>query len=542
MNTLRVLYHITRADFLERIRRTSFLLTLGLVVWIGFMSATGQIGIITAINYYGIINSAWIGAVMSLTVSIMLGLVGFYLVKGSVNRDYTTGVGQIMATTPLSRPLYVLGKWLSNFAVLGIMILVVLLEGIVMNLLADPAGFNLLALAAPLVLIALPSMALVAALAVLFESIHWLRGGFGNVLYFFLFLFTVVSSFGLSLTSGTLSKTANPYIDLTGQRMLNDSILSAAQAAFPEASGGINFGFPKFDPSKYFPDFPTNAPKYFLWNGLHWTADMLLSRLVFLAVAVGLVMLAALFFDRFNPSRLLFIKRAKTVPGAPQPAFTGSAAIPASNIRLTPLTGVRSRFRFGTLFLAELKLFLKGQRWWWYVIAAVLVIGPLGAGFELARFLLLVAWVWPILMLSGLGCRENRYDTRQIVFAAPHPVTGQLPAAWLAAFVVTAALGSGALIKFLLLGEAVSALGWLNGAIFIPSLALFLGTLTGSGKAFEALFVAWMYLLTQKIAFADFMALVPNSPWYYFAPLALVLLAIAALARTRQLKAKSISK
>lgn len=540
MNTLRVIYHLARADFLERVRRTSFLLTLGLVVWIGYLSASGQMGITVALHYYGIVNSAWVGAVMTLTVSMFLNLVGFYLVKGSVSRDYTTGVGQIMATTPLNRPLYMLGKWLSNFAVLGIMILIVLLEGIVMNLLADPAGFNLLTLAAPLVLIGIPGMALVAAIAVLFESITWLRGGLGNIIYFFIWIFAMTASFGIS-SSGSLTQIPNPYIDFTGARMLNDSISYAAQAAYPDIKAGISFGFPKVDVSKLLPDYPVEAPKYFTWNGLHWTAGMLLSRLVFLALAVGLVMLAALFFDRFNPSRLLTIKRTKTGSDVPKLA-TVSEAIPVSNVHLTPLTDVRSRFRFGSLFIAELKLFLKGQRWWWYVIAALLVIGQLGAGIGLARFLLLVAWVWPILLLSGLGCRENRYDTRQIVFAAPRPIANQLPAAWLAAFVVTAILGSGALVKFIILGETTSLLGWLTGVLFIPSLALCLGALTGSSKAFEIIFVASVYMLTQKMIMIDFMAYNPNGQWFYYAPLALVLLAVAALARQRQLTAKSISK
>jgi hypothetical protein len=540
MNSLRVIYHLARADFLERLRRTSFLLTLGLVVWIGYLAASGQIGIVAGRHYFGNLNSAWIGAVMTLTVSMTLGLVGFYLVKGSVSRDYTTGVGQIMATTPLSRPLYMLGKWLSNFAVLGIMILIVLLEGIVTNLLTDPAGFDLVKLATPIVLIAIPSVGLVAAMAVLFESVHWLRGGLGNIVYFFLFLLMISISFGVSATF-TLSETANPYIDFTGMRMLNDSILADCQAANPDCNLGINFGFPKFDPSKLFPFLKLEPPGYFTWNGLHWTADMLLSRLVFMIIAVGLALLASLFFDRFNPSRLLLIMRAKSAPGVPQPVSAGGA-VPASNVRLTSLTGIRSRFRFGALFLAELKLLVKGQRWWWYVIAALLVIGQLGAGMGLVRFLLLFAWVWPILLLSGLGCRENRYDTRQIVFAAPHPIANQLPAAWLSAFVVTAALGSGALVKFILLGETTSLLGWLTGVLFIPSLALCLGTLTGSSKAFEVIFVAWMYMLTQKMIMLDFMAYNPNGQWFYYAPLALVLLVVAAFARQQQLTAKRVSK
>jgi hypothetical protein len=529
MKTLRILYHIARADFLERIRRYSFLLMLGLVVWIGYLSASGQFRISVPPDYLGILNSAWVGATMTLTVTITLSWVGFYIVKGSVSRDYVTGVGQIMATTPLSRPSYMLGKWLSNFAVLGIAIIIVLVEGIVMNLLADTAGFDLAALAAPLVIIALPAMGLVAAVAVLFESVSWLRGALGNIIYFFGFLFALSGAVVVGIL-GTPGRSANYYIDFSGYQIISDSITRIAGAVYPDSMSAIQFGVT-----------PLAAPKYFLWNGISWTADLLLSRLVFLAIAVGLVMLSALFFDRFNPSRLLPFKKTKTESDAPQPA-TASEAIPVSGVHLTPFTGTRTRFRFGALFIAELKLFLKGQRWWWYVVAAGLVIAQLVAELEMTRTLLLVAWVWPILILSGLGCRENRFDTRQIVFAAPHPIANQLPAAWLSAFVVTAALGAGALIKFILMGEAVGALGWLTGAAFIPSLALALGTWTGSSKAFEALYVAWMYMLYQKAPALDFAGLTPDSPWYIYAPLALVLLASAALARQRQLTAKRISK
>lgn len=532
MNTLRVLYHLARADFLERIRRYSFLIMLGLVVWIGYLSASGQFPMWVTPDYVGITNSAWAGGIMTVTVTTLLTFVGFYIVKGSVNRDYITGVGQIMATTPLSRSAYMLGKWLSNFAVLGITILIVMAEGIAMNLLASTAGFDLWALAAPLVFIALPCMAVVAALAVLFESISWLRGGLGNVVYFFVFM-AMIGSGSVNIIKSALGTpmAVNPYIDITGYQIIGESIVHAAKATYPECTGMLSFVGGASVPN----------PKYFTWNGMTWTGDILLSRLVFLAIAVGLVVVSAVFFDRFNPSRLLLIKRAKTGSGALQPA-AANEAIPVSNVHLTPLTDNRSRFRFGALFLAELKLFLKGQHWWWYVVAAALVVAQLFTPLEVTRILLLVAWVWHMLILSGLGCRENRFDTRQIVFAAPHPIANQLPAAWLSAFVVTAALGSGALIKFILAGEAVSALGWLTGAVFIPSLALFLGTLTGSGKAFEAIFVVWMYLLTQKAAFLDFMGIIPNSSWYFYAPLALVLLAIAALARQRQLTSKTISK
>jgi len=267
---------------------------------------------------------------------------------------------------------------------------------------------------------------------------------------------------------------------------------------------------------------------------MQWTSAILVSRLLHLLLAVGLVLLSSVLFDRFDPARLLRVRRRAVAPEAAPAAAV--EAIPVSSVRLTPLSGAETRFRFGALLWGELKLFLKGQRWWWYVVGAGLVVAQLTQPSDWLTYLLIVAWVWPMLILSGLGCRENRFNTRQLVFSAPRPMS-QLPAGWLSAVWVTALLGSGALVRFLLAGNAVAVLGWLTGVVFIPSLALALGTLSGSGKAFEALYVAWMYLLTQKVAALDFAALVPGSRFYLYLPVAIGLLAMAALARQRQLQA-----
>jgi len=522
VKTVRILYHLARADFYERTRRYSFLVMLGLVLWLSYILASGQFRIVIQPRYLGAINSAWVGATMTLGTTMMLGMVGFYIVKGSVDRDYTTGVGQIMATTPMSRLMYMLGKWLSNYAVLGITVLILALAGIGMVLWFGQGGPDIVALAAPLVLIGLPWLGLVAALAVLFESIAWLRGGLGNIAYFVL-LMALISATLVPVAMGAPGFADNPYIDFLGWLIISNSVTRSAQAAYPEA-GGMGFGA-----------FPiAGEPAFFAYNGVQWTTAILVSRLLHLLLALGLVVLASVLFDRFDPARLLRVKRQAA---APEPAPAAAAeAVPAPSVHLTPLSGAETRFRFGALLWGELKLFLKGQRWWWYVVAAGLVVGQLVGPSDWRPTLLIVAWVWPMLILSGLGCRENRFNTRQLVFSAPRPMS-QLPAGWLSALLVTALLGSGALVRFLLAGNAAAVLGWLTGVVFIPSLALALGTLTGSGKAFEALYVAWMYLLWQRAAALDFAALVPGSRFYLYAPVAIGLLAIAALARRRQLQA-----
>jgi ABC-type transport system involved in multi-copper enzyme maturation permease subunit len=520
MNALRILYHLARADFLERIRCYSFLITLGLALFLGYSIASGQLVLVVGQHYRGALNSAWVGGLMAAIVNFFLGLFGFYLIKGSVSRDYETGVGQIMASTPLKRPLYTLGKWISNLGVLNVMVVILMAVAVIMQwqYREDPA-IHWWALLSPFVLLALPFMAFTAALAVLFETIVWLRGGAGNVVYFFLFIMVVTTLSAVTWLG------ASPALDLIGIGILSKSMGQAAQAVYPNYDGSFHITW-------LVPEF-----QIFRWDGIAWTTEMILARLALIFFSIGIAALSAVFFDRFNPARLLPARQTKTASDslAPTPAVE---AAPRSNIPLTPLTDARAHFRFDVLFIAELKLLLKGRQWWWYAIAAVLIFGQLFVSPPAVRTFLVAAWVWHILIISGLGCREFRYDTRQIVFSAPHPLRNQLSAAWLSAFTATTLLGSGALIRFALAGETFSVLGWLTGALFIPSLALALGVLTRSSKAFEVLYVLWMYLLTQKIPLFDFIDMTPASPIHIYMLLTPALLLLAVFARQRHIVMK----
>jgi hypothetical protein len=518
--TLRTLFHMARADFFERTRRYSFLVMLGLVVWLGYLSATGSLVMSVPPNYVGEVNSPWVGALMTVTVTMFLGWFGFYLVKGSVARDYETGVGQIIATTPLSRPMYALGKWLSNFTVLGVMVIILMFAGIAMNLFFGSAPLDLWALTAPLLFIALPCMAVVAALAVLFETVGWLRGGFGNVVYFFLFI--------MALVPGFETEPYQPMLDLTGFRLIGDRIAQAAKLTYPESESGFAFQIVT----------AATEVKYFLYNGIEWTADILLPRFVFVLIGLGLAMLGALFFDRFNTTKVL---RGKKRFASDPAQASASEPAPLPNIHLTPLLAAR-HFRFSALYLAELKMLLKGRRWWWYAVSLGLVIAQLAVPHSETAFLLAVAWLWMILLLSALGSREALHNTSEIVFSAPRPTLNQLPASWLAAFTVTALMGSGAFLRYLFDGETTRLLAWTSGALFIPSLALALGVMTSSRKPFEVIYVTWMYLILNAVPPLDFVGVTSESPWQFYAVSAVALLALAIFVRHWRLRGGKLSK
>src|SRR5437879_13896310 len=113
---------MVRADFLERVRRYSFLLTLAGALWVAYGVATEEVWIVVGNGYRGVYNSAWIGTLMAICCSTFLSLAGFYIVKGSVQRDTDTRVGRILAATPMRRDFYTIAKTLSNFAVLACMV------------------------------------------------------------------------------------------------------------------------------------------------------------------------------------------------------------------------------------------------------------------------------------------------------------------------------------------------------------------------------------------------------------------------------------
>src|SRR4029077_5116533 len=120
----------------------------------------------------GVYNSAYLGSLMALLISPFLSLAGFYLVKNAIDRDIQTGVGQILATTTLSKALYTIGKAISNFAVLAVMVAIMAVAAVVMQFgRQEDVTIHVGHLLAPLTFVALPVMAMVAATAIFFEAI-----------------------------------------------------------------------------------------------------------------------------------------------------------------------------------------------------------------------------------------------------------------------------------------------------------------------------------------------------------------------------------
>ena len=513
----RALFHLAKADFLERLRRVGFLVTLAATSYFGYLAWAGRIHL-SVHNYTGISNSAWTGTLMSIVASTFLSLIGFYVVRQTVERDRLTRVGPILATTPISSFEYLLGKFLSNLAVLSAMLGVLAAAAVALQLLRHESGnLDLVALVAPFLLITLPAMALVAAVAVLFDVTPGLSSGLGNIIYFFVWSFGLAASvkvwekYGVSLLS-----------DPVGIGVLQKQIGAAAVAAGadPKANDfALNIG--GAGSSNLLP---------FLWNGIHWTATLIFGRLIWIAVAVALVLFASMLFHRFDPA---FDSRRKWKPlreskldEEPSPAPTQSAP----QIAWRSLTQVRRGTSLLPLITAELRMALRGRQWWWKLGAAGIIIAGLASKQSAAP--LVFASIWPMLVLSQLECRETRYDTTTLIYNSPLSGAAHVIAAWAAGSIVMLLAFSGALAHMMFTRDP-HFINVVIGACFVSALAVCAGTASGGSKLFEAIYICLWYVGPASAGPGlDFVGATPGAAPAHFAIYTLALLFIGVTGRT----------
>jgi hypothetical protein len=521
---LRVLYQMAKADFLERVRRYSFLVILAGALYLAYGVIAEKVVIVVGDGYRGVYNSAWIGALMAVCCSTFLSLCGFYVVKNSIERDSTTRVGRILAATPMPKVLYTVAKTMSNFAVLASMVLVLMAAALAMQWLRPEARpISLWELWSPFLLIALPVLFITGSIALLFETLPILRGGVGNVIYFFVWAFALAGAAETDVDDPTGIHILTKSMHHALERM---NLGDGKSSSFALTIGG------------------RHASKTFLWTGIDWTPHLLAWRLIWVATGLGIAVLASVFFHRFDPARerirekKIKEKRNGVVDDA---AFVVESGQPnLAHVMLTPLSA-RGHSRFIRLVAGEFALMTKGLRWWWYAVAAGLLVAEFVSPTAEAREgLLLVAWIWPVLVWSQMGCRESRNATQSLIFSAERVVYRQLAALWIAGVMVALVTGAGAGFR-LLFSPTLSSnwqmlASWLAGALFIPSLALALGVWSGSGKFFEALYTVWWYVgPLHHTPGLDFIGgtLASSSPGLYLS-LAAGLLLAACVGRRRQ--------
>jgi len=486
---MKYIYSIIKADYLQRTRSYSFLITLAITIYAAYSFVPPPSASYTTLNvvgYKGIYNSAWVGHVSAMMTTIMLSLYGFFLINGGIKKDVDTGIGQIIATTPLSNFGYLLSKTLSNFLVLLTITGITFMMSIVMFFVrTDGSSFVLTDFVLPYLFFALPALLFISSLAVVGEVFLGRKSILQYVVFFF--LFGVI----MSNVVGHSGSTAITFVDPFGVNAMTNSVKDKVNTQYHEHIEAVNLGF-TFSAKHRF--------KTFVWDGISWTSIFLLSRLVWVCFAFAIVYFSSFFFHRFDFKQPVSKKKK-------EPAFSASSGISefAKGINVALLPPVVADYSIFPFVKTELLLLIrKGSKWFWMINGGAW-ISMLFVPLNVAH-----AYILPVLLFlqvtrfSDIATKEITNRLHYFTWSSYKPLQRMLPSQLLAGVILAVGLALPVMLRYAIISDFYTVLNLINGAVFVVLLSVGLGILSGGKKLFEILFFFITYCVIEKIPVADY--------------------------------------
>jgi hypothetical protein len=450
-------------------------------------------------------SSAWIGMIEALIYSATLSLFGFFLVRGTLVRDFETRTWQLLVATTMRRSAYVFAKWLSHMLLFVLVLAAGLAVGLAIQWLrAEDRHVDLVELVKPSLLLVLPTLALTAALAVWCDMVPWLRRSAGNVLFFVLWvtLLSVGTNQASHLAGAPTPWPGDPHGLLVAEHDLTNDWPVPAPAG---KERGLNIGAQVMEAGE----------SAVLVDWTHWNVDAaaLRARGFWLALAFVLLGLAVPLLDW-----------CAAHVGKPGRSTGSGAKLRWLDRLLRPL----ERWPSGALVAAELRLVLRGRRWWWWLALPILLGMQAFAVPQAMAVCVVLAWMLLLDVFARLPLREQETRTAGLVFTAAGahrrlPIARALVSVGLA-WVVTLP----AMLR-LASTQPEAALATLVVGASFGLWGMAVGALTRNGRVFELVALCVGYAGLQRAALSNVIAAPADTlRWHLVAlPLALAVLFLA---------------
>lgn len=388
---------ILLADLRERTRSTRFWIVLFVLTWASWWCfpplEAHYMTVSIGSGVRGQYSSAWIGMTLGLLYATLMSLLGFYLVRGTLVRDFETRVWQLLVATPMTRPGFLLAKWVSHLLVFCVIMAIGLAVGLVAQWWrAEDTTLDLIELVKPAFWISLPALAITAMFAVLFDLTPWLRRTAGNILYFIVW----IALLAFSVTGENKPASDTWLSDPNGIAMAWRDLKSNLSVAYPAMQlGGLAIGGVMFE----------GAPTVFHWT--HWAPRWpdIGGRLIWVGFSVAAICAMA-------PALDWAAARTSAVAG---PATRN----PGRRLRLLDrLLRPFETAPVGLLFAAELKLLLRPRRFVWWLALLVLGLFQLFGSLEALGVACIVAWLISVDVFARVVLREREAGTAALVYPA----------------------------------------------------------------------------------------------------------------------------
>ncbi|MDP9190501.1 MAG: hypothetical protein M3P06_02210 [Acidobacteriota bacterium] len=520
---------IVRADVKIRLRRPSTAVVFVLLSMLPYMWIPDPVTGRTLININGqraLYNSAAIGMATALLATLFIGLFGFYVISNAVKRDVISRCGFVIASTTMRGSEYIIGKFAGNVVFLTLFTLGFMATAMAMVIVRGEAPLEPLVFARQYLLLLPPAIFAVSALAIVFECTPLLRSKFGDVVYFFLWI-------GLMGTVATMTEKGvggdlPAYFDVAGFGFMMKQLKTLYQ------TNSLSIGASSFDTTK--------APLVF--PGLQWGWQWVMPRLVSTLWPISLLVIARLFFHRFDPARVRSMPNEKahrswlgrlnfiSKPIARLFVRLGQAIVSLPGLPLI----VRTSMTDALTTIAQ------------FPFAAVAIIG-----FSIASMstdvksnfegVLPFAFAACAIALADIACREKRAGTTALVYATPG-LRARFVIWKFASTLIVATAFLAIPIARAIAARPSSAPALLVAVLFLSAASTALGIVSANGKTFIVVFLTfWYVVLSDKghspaLDFADWFGKTTPSVTAAYAAIALAFLTLAQLFHLWELRRK----
>ncbi|MEM6685342.1 MAG: hypothetical protein AAF617_06045 [Bacteroidota bacterium] len=482
---------IIQGNYLQYVRSYSFLITVGICVYVALSLVPSPEANYTTIRlgeFTGDYNSTWIALVMAMMASVLLSLVGFFLMHGSIQKDIETRIGHIIGTTQISNSSYLFSKFCSNLLILFTMLCIVFVAGIaLLFMFGNQYSLQLWEFVIPFVLIAVPTLVIVTALALVLEVVFPRKRN----LQYGIFLVLYISS----LVGATFEK--KEIHDAFGIHEPMTAITTQVQQQFPNEDTAFTIGFISGK---------RNADKVVTIQHIAFSADYIWNRVVFMLIAIVCLFLSTIYFHRFNIK-----EKIAPLPTSAPAEQNKSAGFQLSNLSITP----EFSSQLSPLVSAEIIMLIRKTPKWLLGISFCLMFASIFVPLPVAHhYMLPLLWFLQVGVWSDLVTKDTSFRTYYFTASSYKPLQRVFISRILAGIGIAIFIALPLLVRYIVEFDVHTIINIMLGAVFIILLSVFFGTLTRSKKLFEITFFFLIYSNINLVKITDYFGALHNSIAY----------------------------
>lgn len=528
LNRLYQIYYIGKSDFIDRIRSKNILMITLLMVYISYLFfPENNSSLYYTLNYFyngffyrGIYNSTWLGWVYTIAFISVVSLIGFYFVRNSIMREKKLLIGEITASTEVKSWIFIFGKAFGNLMFLLLQMFVVILITIIMQFVRGESYFlNPIKLLTPFLILAVPTCFIIAVMAIIFDTVPFLTGTFGNIAYFFMWAGIIVAS---------MQERAYSLSDVFGMNTAGRIVLEQLKCRFKEFKNMDSFNLGVSEALH-------GNVKTFVMDKVNISASVLFGRSFWILIGILLLFLVAVFFKRTSLIKGKSAGRAKDTKKNEKSKNYNHQ----NRVVLSPIFENKTYSNNFFIIESKFKIMLALPNLWWYGIVIMCSVGVIFAqGDNLYKLLIPAIWILPIFIWSKLGTIERNFHMEDYLLTYKNYRNAELLNSITAGIIFTIIINISVIIKFLMLRNLIGVLYVLMAVFFVNALGMFIGSAFASSTAFEMIYIILWYVgVLNSLPSLNFIGLAKNGACTYI-PVVFFLIGIALVIMSVVIKNK----